>query len=143
MICSSLRFSFRFLSVLAGFMFYSSPVSFANDFPKVFPAKLSCAFTIAGAPFATTTLTFTSESTIADGATIEHYGAVQQATVTVKTPASGEWLSVAFDEGIADRELFQTVSAKPVDGADGVAGVLTNPASPFMKNLPGTCVWKH
>ncbi len=103
---------------------------------------LVCTFNIFGAPFATTKVIFTGDDDISPNATLDHYGAVQQATVTVKNPEPGQWLSLGFDEGQSDRELFQTVTARPAIGGEPTAAVLINPASPVMRNLPGTCVWQ-
>ncbi len=105
-------------------------------------AILVCTFNIFGAPFATSKVVFTGDDDISPNATLDHYGAVQQATVTVKNPEQGQWLSLGFDEGQADRELFQTVSARPAIGGEPTAAVLINPASPVMRNLNGTCVWQ-
>ena len=103
---------------------------------------LVCTFNIFGAPFATSNVVFTGVDDISPNATLDHYGALQQATVTVKTPEQGQWLYLGFDEGQGDRELFQTVAARPVIGGEPTAAVLINPASPIMRELPGTCVWQ-
>lgn len=105
-------------------------------------ATLVCTFNIFGAPFATSNVLFTDADDISPNATLEHYGALQRATVTVKTPEQGQWLYLGFDEGQSGRELFQTVAERPVIGGEPTRAVLINPASPFMRNLPGTCVWQ-
>lgn len=104
-------------------------------------STLVCSFLMMGAPFAKTILEFSSEGTMSKYAKLEHYGAIQNAVVTKKTPAANQWLSIVFDEGQSDRELRQTVSEEPSAAFESKA-MLTNPASPVMKDLPGTCVWQ-
>ena len=123
---------------------FSTPVIFTVFAFTLFPTAvaeaktLKCDFNMFGAPFATTYLYFDDQMIMNPTAELEHYGSKVTAEVKAVAPATGQWLSVVFDEEDPSRILKQTVAAMPTVN-NTTNGVLTNPAALIGKDLPGTC----